>query len=411
MPLWTPILTPARTRTLVPAFQWVATRVCKATTHAWLAWAVATGALAADRQTAPTSQPTTAYVASTPTAAHTDAVPDPGPTRVLHIRVVGGLDKVPQFKQFEEPFWRDQLAALTQGRVQATVVPFDRAGIRAHEVMRLMTLGVVPFGTALLSNVMLTDPELAAMDLAGANPDMATLRRSVAALRPHLEASMRERHGIEVLAVYVYPAQVVFCAQPFTGLSDLGGRRVRISNPSQGDLIRPFGAQPVTTEFSQIVDQVRRGNLDCAITGGMSGHAIGLAEVTSHISPVAVNWGLSVFGANVSAWKSLPADVRTVLRTELPRLEAAIWADAERQTEQGMRCNTGAAACPSGKPGRLQLVSANEQDAQRLREAFRTSVLPSWLQRCGPGCGEVWNRWLAAPTGVALPKAPRSQER
>ena len=185
---------------------------------------------------------------------------------------------------------------------------YDKAGMRTHEVMRLMQLGVVPFGTAIMSGIVSNDPELAALDLAGMNPDMATLRRSVAAFRPHLERVMRERHGIEVLAIYVYPAQVTFCTRPFKGLSDLAGRRVRISNPTQADLIRPFGAIPVQTEFAEVVANMRNGNVDCAITGAMSGNTIGLHELTTHLHPQPVTWGLSVFGANAAAWRALPED-------------------------------------------------------------------------------------------------------
>lgn len=325
----------------------------------------------------------------------------------IQIKVVGGLGDVPQFKNFEEPFWRKELPALTHGQVRADIVAFDKAGIRSHEAMRLMQLGVVPFGSALLTAIMVSDPELAAMDLAGLNPDMATLKRSVAAFRPHFEKTMRERHGIEVLAVYVYPAQVTFCSRPLKGLSDLAGRRVRISNATQADLIRPFGAVPVQTEFSQVVSQVRNGNVDCAVTGSMSGHAIGLHEVTSHLHSRAINWGLSMFGANAAAWNALPTEVRTTLKTSLPKLEEAIWADALRQHQEGAACNTGQSACKTGKPGQMTEVKASVADEEKLRAAFRTSVLPSWLERCGNRCVPVWNELLAPIAGVQAESLPR----
>ena len=66
----------------------------------------------------------------------------------------------------------------------------------------------------LLSVSAAIDPELVAADLAGQSPDVASLRRSVAAYRPHMEALLRERYGIELLAVYTYPAQVTFCNRP-----------------------------------------------------------------------------------------------------------------------------------------------------------------------------------------------------
>ena len=318
----------------------------------------------------------------------------------LKLRIVGGLAGVPQFTRYEEPFWQKELAALTEGRVSADVVPFNKAGIRTHEAMRLIQLGVVPFGTVLMGGVMTADPELAAPELAGVNPDMASLRRALAAFRPYLEDKMRERHGIEVLAVYTYPAQVTFCAKAFMGLSDLAGRRVRISNPTQADLIRPFGAVPVQTEFSEVVPNIRNGNVDCAITGGMSGNAIGLHEVTSHIHSSATTWGLSVFGANLAAWNALPAHVRTTLKVELPKLEQRIWADAEQQTLEGVACNTGQDTCKNGKPGRMIEVKASQQDQQKLNESLRSSVLPAWVERCGNECVPMWNRIMAPVIGI-----------
>jgi len=324
----------------------------------------------------------------------------------LKLRIVGGLAGVPQFTRYEEPFWQKELAALTEGRVSADVVPFNKAGIRTHEAMRLIQLGVVPFGTVLMGGVMTADPELAAPELAGVNPDMASLRRALAAFRPYLEDKMRERHGIEVLAVYTYPAQVTFCAKAFKGLSDLAGRRVRISNPTQADLIRPFGAVPVQTEFSEVVPNIRNGNVDCAITGGMSGNAVGLHEVATHLHTSATTWGLSVFGVNMAAWNALPAPVRDKLRAALHTLEASVWDDAEQQMRAGVACNTGQGSCQGGKAGQMTEVRTTEADNQKLREAFRTSVLPAWLQRCGDTCVPVWNRLMAPTVGIRATPPP-----
>ena len=324
----------------------------------------------------------------------------------IKLRIVGGLGNLNQFVRFEEPFWNKEFAALTQGQATATLVAYDKAGMRTHEVLRLMQLGVVPFGTAIMSGIVSNDPELAALDLAGMNPDMATLRRSVAAFRPHLERVMRERHGIEVLAIYVYPAQVTFCTRPFKGLSDLAGRRVRISNPTQADLIRPFGAIPVQTEFAEVVANMRSGNVDCAITGAMSGNTMGLHEVATHLHSGATTWGLSVFGANLAAWHALPQSVRTVIKTQLPKVEQAIWADSEKQTLEGVACNTGKGECVLGKPGRMTEVKATPQDDKRLSEAFRTSVLPAWLERCGNACVPVWNTVMAPTVGIKAETLP-----
>jgi TRAP-type C4-dicarboxylate transport system substrate-binding protein len=320
----------------------------------------------------------------------------------LQLRIVGGLAGVNQYTRHEAPFWTDELPRRTQGRYSAEIVPFDRAGIRGQEMLQLMKIGAVPFGTALLSLSAPQDPVIAAPDLTGLNPDIATLKRNLAAFRPFLEKTLRER-GIEVLAIYTYPAQVVFCNKPFAGLSDLAGRRVRVASATQSDLVEALGGRPVTTTFAEILPNMKSGNLECAVTGTMSGNTIGLHEVTTHVHTMALNWGLAIFGANRAAWQHLPADLRALLQQELPKLEAAIWAESERETGEGIACNTGNGACSGGKRGRMTEVRSSAADEAKRREIFASTVLPRWVQRCGPTCADTWNQTIGAQLGIAAP--------
>lgn len=323
----------------------------------------------------------------------------------LKLRIVGSLANLNPYVRHEQPFWSRELPRLSAGRIVAEIVPFDQAGIRGQEMLRLMQLGTVPFGTALLPLIQAVDPEVGAADLSGLNPDMKSLQRHFAAFRPRLEQLMRERHGIEVLAVYVYPAQVTFCSKPFSGLADLTGRRVRVSNVSQADLVRALGAVPVQTEFAEVAAMLKAGNVECAITGAMSGNLVGLHQITSHIDATALNWGLSIFGANLAVWNALPAHARALLKDELPKLERAIWAEAERETVEGLACNTGAAGCVAGRKGQMVATRPGAAEDQRIREIFVSTVMPLWLQRCGPGCAATWARYLAPVTGIeARPK-------
>lgn len=316
-------------------------------------------------------------------------------------RVVGGLAGVNQFTQHEEPFWTRRLPALTGGRFRAEIVPFDRAGLRSQEMLALLQIGTVPFGTVLLSQPPPKDADLAAPDLAGLNPDIAALRRSVEAFRPHLRAALRERYGAELLAVYTYPAQVVFCKGGWQGLDGLKGRRVRTSSATQSDWIEALGATPVVTPFAEITTHLKAGHIDCAITGTMSGNTIGVDRLTSHLNPLAVTWGLSVFVASGVVWDTLPEDLREVLRRELPQLEREIWDAATRETQDGIACNLGATACSGGRRGEMALVPPAPADDLRRRELLARTVLPRWLQRCGADCAATWNRTLAPVAGVA----------
>jgi len=319
---------------------------------------------------------------------------------VMTLRVVGGLAGISQYTKLEEPFWSHELERLSAGKYRANIVPFDRAGLPGADMLRFLQLGVVPFGTTLMSSFTSQYPEYTAPDLAGLNPDITTLKATLGAFRPYLEKALREQHGVEALAIYVYPAQVVFCKKPLRVLSDLSGRRVRVSSSTQADFVGALGGVPVLTSFSQIVPSLTAGNTECAITGTMSGNMLGLPTLTSHVHTLPVTWGLAIFGANQAAWAGLPADLRELLKRELPRLESAIWAESERETAEGLACNRGAPTCTGGTKGAMVVVPASPQDERSRQEILASTVLPRWVQRCGARCAQAWNQTIGPARGL-----------
>lgn len=319
------------------------------------------------------------------------------------LRIVGGLAGVNLYTRHEVPFWTRRVAQVSDGRITAEISAFDQSGIRGQEMLRLLNLGVIQFGTVLLS-LATEDPELAAMDLPLVSPDSAALRKAVAAYRPEVRRFLRERYGLELLAVYSYPAQVIYCRQPFQGLDDLKSRRIRTSGVAQAELIEALGAIPVVTPFAEVVPAIQRNVVDCAITGTMSGNSIGLHEVTSHVHEMAINWGVSVFAANGWAWEALAPPVRALLTKEIAGLEADVWAAAERETGEGLVCNAGQPGCVNGRRGRMTRVPLSPQDAGRLRSLIATAILPGWLARCGNACADAWDGSVGPLLSIPAPR-------
>ncbi len=340
---------------------------------------------------APAASTSAAASASAPGAQPRAAKPAGAPIR---LRVVGGLGGISQYTRFEQPFWATELPRLSGGRLSADIVPFDRAGIPGVEMLRLLQLGVVPFGTALMSSFSSIYPQYTAVDLPGLSGDVASLRAATAAFRPYLEQALRQEQGVELLALYIYPAQITFCKRPMKGLEDLAGRRVRVSSPAQADFIAALGAEPVVTSFTQQRNSLESGDTECAVTGGMAGNTLGVDTLTRYLHPLPLNWGMAVFGANQAAWNALPPEDRQLLRTELARLETAIWDSAERETSEGVACNLGRSDCRTGRRGAMTLVPVSEADERLRVEIFRTTVLPRWLRRCAVRCDQVWTRTI-----------------
>jgi TRAP-type C4-dicarboxylate transport system substrate-binding protein len=318
----------------------------------------------------------------------------------IQLKVVGGLAGVSQYTKLEEPFWTHEVPELTRGRVQAEIHPSDRSGLPGQEMLQLMRLGVVPFGTALLALVSGDEPELNAVDLPTLNPDMATLRKTVELYRAQLHDTLQQKYGIELLGIYAYPAQVLYCARSFSTLTDIAGRRVRTSSVGQSEMMAALGAIPIVTPFSEIVNAVKNNVVDCAITGTMSGGEIGLPNVTSYISPMSISWGLSFFGANKLAWDQLPAEIRAILQSGINRLEQSIWDAADRETAGGLACDVGTSGCVSGKAYHMTLVPISAEDEALRKHLLIKSILPKWIRRCGNECVTAWNGTLGNALGI-----------
>jgi TRAP-type C4-dicarboxylate transport system substrate-binding protein len=132
---------------------------------------------------------------------------------------------------------------------------------------------------------------------------------------------------------------------------------------------------------------------------------LGLHDVTSHVHALPVTWGVAIFAANRAAWDALPPDLRVLLSRELPKLEATIWAESERETAEGMACNTGASTCRLERKGRMTEVAVSAADERRRQALFKDTVLPRWLARCGAQCVDVWNQTVGAAQGIVAPPA------
>lgn len=354
------------------------------------------------------------WVALAGTGAAQPAVADSPPPAVsqspavIDLPIVGGLGGISQYERFEKPFWEDELRTLSHGRIRATIRPIDGGGASTQDMLLLMRLGVVPMGTSFLSMLAGDEPELNVIDLPALNPDMATLRRTVAAFRDRMTEVLDSRYSVKLLGVYVYPAQVVFCDRPFNGLRGLAGLRVRTSSVAQSEVMQAVGAIPTIIPFAEIVDAVETGVVDCAITGTFSGYEIGLPNVTTHVHAMALSWGISIFGANRDFWASLPPDVRDMLTSGIADLEKRIWQYAEEDTLRGLACSTGSGECGTSLPHAVTLVPISAEDEELRRKLLEDVVLPGWIARCGTLCVTSWNNYLAGVHGITA-KAPGAE--
>jgi TRAP-type C4-dicarboxylate transport system substrate-binding protein len=316
------------------------------------------------------------------------------------LKVVGAWGNLSQYKNFEQPFWAKQVTEKSNGAITAEITPFNEMGLKGAEIFRLMRLGVIDFGSTVLGYVAADDARNEAIDLAGLAPDIATARKLSDAYKPVYDKFYRERFGIQVLGIWPYSAQVIFCNGEIKGLADLKGKKVRTGNRTLAELVEALGGTGVTLSFSEVVPALQNKVVDCAITGTLSGNAAKWYEVSTHIYALPVGWSQVMHGVNVRSWDKLSPGVRAFLQKEIASLEDAIWKAADAETQEGFDCNIGKDPCTNGTKAKMTLVAVSDADRALLHKVLQETVVPKWAARCPGDCVAAWNATVGKTVGI-----------
>lgn len=322
----------------------------------------------------------------------------------FQLRVLGNFQNQLQSSKVERPFF-EGLPKESGGKVVVNFRTMDEVGIKGFEGVRLLKLGVFDIMAVQLGYVSGDDPFLNGLDLPGIAPDIKTARKVAEAYRTVFDKRVQERYNGKVLALWPYPAQMVYCKDKITGLDDFKGKKVRIWAPTAGYLVESFGAVGVTLAFPENYQALQRGVVDCSITGSLSGNTAKWPEVTTHFYPLALAWGVQAHVANLDYWKRLEPDARSFLEKQIKKMEADFWELADVTTQDGVNCNTSTGPCKYGTPFKMTLVPVKDADRARLKQAVEKVVVPRWAADCNknyPNCSAVWNETVGKVIGMSI---------
>lgn len=315
------------------------------------------------------------------------------------LNVVGTWANLSIYKEREHPFWTKTVPEKSGGAIDVEIRAFTEMGLKGGEVFRLMGSGVIEFGSTVLGYVAGDDPENEAVDLAGFSADIDVARKVSEAWKPVLSDLYETKHGIKLLAVYPFHAQVMYCKTPISRLDDLKGKKVRTFSKSLSEFVEAAGGTGVNIPFGEVVPALQKGVADCAITGALSGNLAKWFEVTDYLYGLPVGWSMVMHGVNLKAWNRLPEETRAFLLREIAAWEDEVWAAADAESQAGLACNTGG-ECAAGNAANMTLVAVSDADRKRLREIMETVIVPNWAGRCGDACVAKWNDTVGKIVGI-----------
>ena len=314
--------------------------------------------------------------------------------------VQGGWATGGIFTEYEVPFWKERIPNLSGGKVTAHLTNLNEMGLKGPEVFRLLKIGVIDFGTSVLGYVAGDHPENEGADIGGAATDAKSARAAVEAWRPVLEELYTKKYAVKPIMFYPAEAQAIFCNAEITGLDDFKGKKIRVWNRSMADFVEAVGATSITMAFSEVVPSLQRKVIDCAITGTFSGNSAKWYEVATHLYPLPLGWSVFMYAASIKSWQSLDPKVRTLVETEMKKLENEMWEGGAYRTQQGIDCNTGADTCKKGTKQSMKLVPISAADKARAKTIIEENILPGWAKRCGADCSKKWNETVGKVLGL-----------
>ncbi|WP_110649854.1 TRAP transporter substrate-binding protein [Salinicola peritrichatus] len=318
------------------------------------------------------------------------------------LNVVGSWGSLELHQKFEKPFWSETLPEASDGDITTQVTSFDQMGIASGDVFRYLGDGLFDVGMTVGDYTVSDAPELEGLDLPMMATEASKARAVADAFRPIAEKAMNDHFNSHVLAIVPYPAQVLFCNTPISGLSDLEGKKVRGSGRSTGEFLEALGAQSLNIAFNEVPGSLERGVIDCAVTGSMSGYSAGWYDVSSHILPLPIGgWDYVITAINQDKWGSLSADEQQLIQDQVnQQFVAPVWANAKTETQRGIACLTGQGECPLGEPADMTLVKPTDADIQRAHQALEESVLPAWAGRVDADTLTQWNASVGKIVGL-----------
>ena len=326
--------------------------------------------------------------------------------RPVTFSIVGGqiaTDHI--YPEVVVPYVEEIIPQRSGGKISIRTTTLVELGLTAFDSLRLLKEGIVPL-TWFNMGFIAGDLSLAeGVDLGGLYPNyknQAPVIAAMAAWRDVLnEGPLKEKFNAEILGLYFNPPQVISCKPRITKYDDLKGLRVRVSNPSQAQVVEGAGGVPVTMAFAEVYGALERGVLDCGVTGvgGVQGQR--WYEVTTTLYTLPVNWAVAGHMWSLDFANSLPPAFRTLLKNifvnEMPPEFIAV---TNKIGQDSLDCNVGRPTCKLGTPGNMVLLEPTDADAARIRLALEEVILPSWVKRCGIECGKAFNTALAPIVGV-----------
>lgn len=316
-------------------------------------------------------------------------------------KVLGTWRLGSMYPDFEEKLFTEHVPKASNGRLTADVKAMTDVGLKGFETVKLLNTGVYDIAFGGYVYIASGNPVFEGIDLALVPNSVAQARQIADAYWPVVEKAMAEIHGVQLLASYPFPAQVLACREKFTSLAELQRRKIRVYSTTLGDMAEGLGGTSVTIPLAEVVPALQRGVIDCGITSAISMYNAKWQDVVKYVYETPVSAGIAFLAMNKKKWEALDPETRRILGEQAKAFETRTWDAIAKMQVDGIACLTGKnGKCSLGAAADMTLVSATAADDAVRRKVLGGHVLQRYAKRCGAACADQWNATAGRIVGV-----------
>lgn len=164
-------------------------------------------------------------------------------------------------------------------------------------------------------------------------------------LLPTYKQMFKDKWNTIILYTLPWPTQLLGTNKQINNIKDFEGMKIRVSGWEQSELVKRWGAVPVTTTMPEMYPALQRGTVDGVLTPAVIHLSFKLYEVSKYImSTPGINLMVSSFSANKNAFETLSKNFQQVLLEAGKKQERKVQAEAEARSHGNLKKLTSAGA-------------------------------------------------------------------
>jgi TRAP-type C4-dicarboxylate transport system substrate-binding protein len=210
----------------------------------------------------------------------------------------------PDFQHLEK--MANEFARLSEGKINVKVNVGGSLPIPATAVTQAVGEGTLTFAHDGFFTGNLPIGALPSLPLL--LPTHDDFRKAIGILEPYLAAEL-DKKGVKLLATYNFPLQTLWSVSKLTSTGDLKGKKMRVANVPMSELMRRFGAVPVTLATPDVAPALERSTIEGLVTASAGGGRL-WGDMLKYNYRLGLYYDLMLVIVNKQAFEKLAPDLQ-----------------------------------------------------------------------------------------------------